>query len=75
MDAICRTVATENPLLQWSPPFTGRPDHNYARQFSKVAVRESSEHLPALKPARKGCWEWAVLRTTVRIERTREVGG
>jgi hypothetical protein len=31
----CRTVATENPLLQWPQPFTDRPDHNYARQFTE----------------------------------------
>ena len=30
----CRTVATENPLLEWPRPMTDRPDTNYSRQFT-----------------------------------------
>lgn len=30
----CRTVATENPLLDWPQPLTDRPDNNYSRQFT-----------------------------------------
>jgi hypothetical protein len=31
----CRTVTTENPLLQWPQPLTDRPDRNYTRQFEE----------------------------------------
>jgi hypothetical protein len=30
----CRTVASENPLLEWPQPLTDRPDNNYSRQFT-----------------------------------------
>jgi hypothetical protein len=31
----CRTVETENPLLQWPQPMTDGPDRNYTRQFAE----------------------------------------
>ena len=54
----CRTVATENPLLEWPQPLTDCPDNNYSRQFDDPGQcvhfmgRLSDEDSPPLKGRR-----------------------
>ena len=51
----CRTVETENPLLQWPQPMTDGPDRNYSRQFDEPGQcvhfmgRLADERPPLLK--------------------------